>query len=67
VWHGPLQIVSLGSPFPLLAQEVLKLVHELLRVEVVVTAWARRGITRRVIRLLELPHIDLLYLLLKIL
>lgn len=29
------------------------------QVEGVVTAWARRGLTRRVIRLLELPHIGL--------
>jgi hypothetical protein len=28
---------SLGSPFPLLAQEVLELLHQLLRVEVFVT------------------------------
>ena len=43
---------SLGATFPLLAQEVLELVHQLLRVEVVVTRWARRLVRRRVIVLL---------------
>ena len=43
---------SLGSAFPLLAQKVLELVHQLLRVEVVVTGWAPRRVTRRVIVLL---------------
>src|SRR5713101_6416849 len=43
---------SLGAPVPLLAQEVLELVHELLRVEVVVTPGARRRVTRRIIVLL---------------
>ena len=45
-------VASLGSAFPLLAQEVLDLVHQLLRVEVVVTPWARRRVPRRVIVLL---------------
>jgi hypothetical protein len=35
-----------------LAQEVLKLVHELLRVKVIITPWARRLGTRRGIVLL---------------
>jgi hypothetical protein len=35
-----------------LAQEVLKLVHELLRAKVIITLWARRFVTRRVIGLL---------------
>jgi hypothetical protein len=35
-----------------LAQEVLQLVHELFRVKVLITPWARRLITRRVIVLL---------------
>ena len=43
---------SLGATSPLLAQEVLDLVHQLLRVEVVVTRWARRLVRRRVIILL---------------
>jgi hypothetical protein len=43
---------SLGSPFPLLAQEVLELLYQLLRVEVIVTQGARRLVTRRVIVLL---------------
>jgi hypothetical protein len=43
---------SLGSPFPLLAQEVLELLHQFLRVEVFVTQGARRLVTRRVIVLL---------------
>ena len=43
---------SLGSPFPLLAQEVLELLHQLLRVKVAVTLWARHLVHRRVIVLL---------------
>ena len=43
---------SLGSPFPLLAQEVLELLHQFLRVEVFVTQGARHLVTRRVIVLL---------------
>jgi hypothetical protein len=43
---------SLGTPFPLLAQEVFELVHQLLRVEGVVTVWVRRLVPRRVIGLL---------------
>ena|SRR3989442_7377819 len=46
------RVASLGSPFPLLAQEVLELVHQLLRVQVVVTPGTRRRVTRRVILLL---------------
>src|SRR5262252_490462 len=38
---------SVASPLPLLAQEVLQLVHELFRVKVVLTPGARRFITRR--------------------
>jgi hypothetical protein len=44
--------VSFASPLPLLAQEVFELVHELLRVKVILTPWARRLITRRIIVLL---------------
>ena len=43
---------SLGAPLALLAQEVLEVVHQLLRVEGVVTPWARRLVARRVIGLL---------------
>jgi len=43
---------SLGSPFSLLAQELLELVHQLLRIEGVVTLWARRLVPRRIIVLL---------------
>ena len=43
---------SLGASFPLLAQEVLEIVHQLLRVEGVVTLWARCRVTRRIIGLL---------------
>ena len=43
---------SLGTPFPFLAEEVFELVYELLRVEVVVMAWVRRLVPRRVIGLL---------------
>ena len=50
--HGQPWGASLGATFPLLAQEVLELVHQLLRVEVVVTRWARRLVRRRVIVLL---------------
>ena len=46
------RVASLGSTFPLLAQEVLELVHQLVRVEVVVMGWAPRRVTRRVIGLL---------------
>ena len=46
------RVASLGSPFPLLAQKVLELVHQLLRVQVVVTPGTRRLVTRRVILLL---------------
>src|SRR6266511_2437808 len=57
--HGQPWGASLGAPSPLLAQEVLELVHQLLRVEGVVTRWARRLVRRRVIVLLSLPHIGL--------
>src|SRR5262245_37339476 len=57
--NGQTWVALLGSTFPLLAQEVFELVHQLLRVEVVITAWARRCLTRRVIRLLELLHTGL--------
>ena len=50
---------SVASPLPLLAQEVLQLVHELLRVKVIITPWARSRVTRRVIVLLSLPDIGL--------
>src|SRR5262249_34711546 len=43
---------SVTAPLSLLAQEVLQLVHELLRVKVLITPWLRRLITRRVIGLL---------------
>ena len=42
---------SLGSPFPLLAQELLELLHELLRVKVAVTLWARHLVYSRIIGL----------------
>ena len=50
--NGQPWVASLGSPFPLLAQEVLELLHQLLRVEVFVTQEARRLVHRRVIVLL---------------
>ncbi len=50
--HGEPWSASLRITVPLLAQKVLKLVHQLLRVEVVVTPWARRLVPRRVIVLL---------------
>ena len=50
---------SVASPLPLLAQEILQLVHELFRVKVRITPGARRLITRRVIGLLSLPDIGL--------
>ena len=50
--HAQLCGASVVSPLPLLAQEVLQLVHELLRVKVVLTPGAWRLITRRVIVLL---------------
>ena len=50
---------SLGPTVPLLAQEVFELVHQLLRVKVVLTPWARCLITCRVIVLLQLPPIGL--------
>src|SRR5262249_1368010 len=43
---------SVASPLPLLAQEVLQLMHELFRVKVLITPWARRLIIWRVIVLL---------------
>jgi hypothetical protein len=57
--NGSPRGASLGTPFPLLAQKVLELVHQLLRVKVVLTPWARRLVTRRVIVLLSLPYIGL--------
>jgi hypothetical protein len=45
-------VASLSSTFPLLAQEVLELLYQLLRVEVFVTQGARRFVHRRVIVLL---------------
>jgi len=50
---------SLSTPFPFLAQEVFELVHQLLRVEGVVTVWARRLVPRCVLGLLQLPDIGL--------
>ena len=50
---------SVASPLPLLAQEVRQLVHELFRVKILITPWARRLITRRVIVVLSLPDIGL--------
>jgi hypothetical protein len=44
--------VSVASPLSLLAQEVLQLVHELLRVKVIITPGVRRLGTRHVIVLL---------------
>jgi hypothetical protein len=52
VCHEPPCDGSVASPLPLLAQEVLQLVHELLRVHVLLTLWGRRLGTRRVIGLL---------------
>ena len=43
---------SLSTTFPFLAQEVFELVHELLRVKVIITLWARHLVTWRVIGLL---------------
>ena len=57
--HGSLAGTSLRTPVPFLAQEVFEVVHELLRVHVVVTPWARRRGPRRVIGLLQLPDIGL--------
>src|SRR5437660_4103227 len=50
--HGEPWSASLRTTVALLAQKVLKLVHQLLRVEVIVTPWARRLVPRRVIVLL---------------
>ena len=50
---------SLRTPVPLLPQEVFEFVHELLRVEVVVTAWVRRLVPRRVIGPPQLPDLGL--------
>lgn len=50
---------SLGTTVPLLAQKVLQIVHQLLRVELVVTQRARRLVPCRVIVLLKLPYIGL--------
>jgi hypothetical protein len=47
---------SLGLPFPLLAQELLDLLHELLQVKVAVILWARHLVHRRILVLLSLPH-----------
>ena len=48
----PTWVASLGAPVPVLAQELLELVHQLLRVKVVLMPWARRLVPRRVIVLL---------------
>lgn len=45
-------VVSLSAPVPLLAQELLELVHHLLRVKVVTMPRVRRLVPRRVIVLL---------------
>ena len=37
--NGQTWVASLGSTFPLLAQEVLELLYQLVRVEVFVTQW----------------------------
>lgn len=50
--HGWPAGASLCTTFPFLAQEVFELVHQLLRVKVVLTPWARSRVTRRVIVLL---------------
>ena len=42
-------VMSLGSTFPLFTQEILEILHQLLRVEVIVTPWAQRLFHRRVI------------------
>ena len=57
--HGSPWGASLRTTVQLLAQEVFELVHQLLRVKVVITPWARRLVTRRVIVLLSLPYIGL--------
>lgn len=45
-------VASLGSTSPLLAQEVLELLYELIRVDVFITQWTRLLVHRRVIVLL---------------
>ena len=57
--NGPTWAALLGSTFPLLAQEVLELVHQLLRVEVFVTQGARCRIPHRSIiaQLLRYPSV----------
>jgi hypothetical protein len=48
----PTWVASLGAPVPLLAQELLELVHQLRRVKGVLMPWARHFVRRRVIVLL---------------
>ena len=50
--HWQTWVASLGSASPLLPQEVLERLQELLRVEVLVTQGARCLVSRRVIVLL---------------
>jgi len=57
--HGSPAGVSLRTTFPFLTQEVFELVHQLLRVKVVLMPWVRRLVTRRVIVLLSLLDIGL--------
>jgi hypothetical protein len=57
--HGSLAGASLRTTVPLLTQEVFELVHQLLRVKIVLTPWARCLLTCRVIVLLQLPDIGL--------
>ena len=52
-------VASLSFTSPLLAQEVLELLYQLLRVEVFVTQGARLLVSGRVIVLLSLLHIGL--------
>ena len=57
--HGSPWGASLRTTFPFLTQKVFELVHQLLRVKVVLTLGARRLVPRRVIVLLSLPDIGL--------
>ena len=57
--HGSPVGVSLRTTVPFLTQEVFELVHQLLRIEVVLTPSTRRLVPRRVIGLLSLPDIGL--------
>jgi len=57
--NGQTWAALLGSTFPLLAQEIFELVHQLLWAKVVLTPGVRCLFTCRVIVLLQLPDIGL--------